>query len=488
MLVAACSSDGPTGPGTPTALVVPPIAREFRGMWVATVANIDWPTAAGLPVGQQQSELATLFGVAEQRRLNAVVLQVRAAGDALYSSTLEPWSKSLMGAQGMNPGYDPLTLAITEAHARGLELHAWFNPFRAANLSDTANLAPAHFAKVRPDLALAYCTQLWFDPGEPEVQDHAMAVILDVVSRYAIDAVQIDDYFYPYPNGSCPGLAFPDSVSFGAYVAGGGTLARADWRRDNVNRFVERMYTEVRAASATVRVGVSPFGIWRPGSPPGVVGLDAYASIYADSRKWLQQGWLDYLAPQLYWSIGSTGQSFLALLGWWRQQNTLGRHLWPGLASYRVNDGTGSAFSPSEIPSQVSLVRESASLANGATGVLFYNASSVRGDRGGFATALTAGLFAAGALPPATPWLDAAPPPEPGLMVVESMGQLQVAISGGADVQWWLLRWRASGVWYQRLLPVSLTAPVISAAGVDGVVVTAVDRAGNASTNAVWRR
>lgn len=485
-LSAACSSS-PAGPPAPTELVVPPIAREFRGMWIATVANIDWPQSAGLAAATQQAQLTQLLGIAEQTGLNAVILQVRAAGDAMYASTIEPWSRSLMGTQGIDPGYDPLQFAVTEAHRRGLELHAWFNPFRAANLADTANLSPQHLARQRPDLTRRHCTQLWFDPGEPEVQDRAIAVIKDVVQRYQVDAVQIDDFFYPYPSGTCPGLDFADSVTYARYVGSGGSLGRAEWRRDNVNRFVERMYDEVRAISSTVRVGVSPFGIWRPGNPAGITGLDAYTTIYADSRLWLQQGWVDYFAPQLYWSIASTGQSFPALLGWWRQQNTLDRHLWPGLASYRIVDGTASAFSSSEIASQITLVRGQSTQSGGATGSILYNGSSVRTDRGGFATALMTGLYAERALPPATSWLDATPPAAPTITVSGTPSSLSLQIASDGEAYWSLVRWRAAGEWNEKLLPSTTPSLTITAPGLDAIVVNSVDRVGNASASAIWR-
>ncbi len=486
-VIAAACSNGPTAPRAPAPITVPAITREFRGMWIATVANIDWPASAGLSVVAQQSGFTQLMDAADRTGLNAVVLQVRAAGDAMYASSLEPWSKSLTGTQGNDPGYDPLAFALQEAHLRGLELHAWFNPFRAGNLSDTLTLAALHFARQRPDLVRRYCTQLWFDPGEPEVQEHAIAVIRDVVQRYGVDAVQIDDYFYPYPNASCPGLDFPDSSAYARFLNGGGSLGRAEWRRDNVNRFVERLYTEVRAASATARVGISPFGIWRPGNPAGIVGLDAYTSIYADSRLWLQQGWLDYFAPQLYWSIASSGQSFPSLLGWWMQQNTQRRHLWPGLASYRVVDGTGSAFSASEIPAQVGLVRQQSAQAGGATGTILYNASSVRTDRGGFATALGNGHYLQRAIPPATTWLDATSPGVPTITASASGGQLRVNVTGDADAYWWLVRWRSAGVWSQKVVPAGLRSLSIAAIAVEGVAVAAVDRVGNASADAVWQ-
>lgn len=487
LLTAACG-DAPTASTTPPPLEVPVIAREFRGMWVATVANIDWPSRTGLSIPQQQAELVALLDRAQLARLNAVVLQVRAAGDALFPSSLEPWSRTFTGTQGQDPGWDPLAFALSEAHRRGLELHAWFNPFRAGNLSDTLRLAATHLGVRRPDLMRRSCGQLWFDPGEAETQDHAMAVITDVIRRYDVDAVHLDDYFYPYPSGTCTAATFPDSLPYARYLAAGGTLARDAWRRDNIDRFIERLYRDVHAAAPLVRVGVSPFGIWRPGNPSGIVGLDSYATIYADSRKWLQSGWVDYLAPQLYWSTTSTGQNFGALLGWWAQQNTTRRHLWPGLASYRVADGTASAFGPGEIGAQLDLVRAQAGTAGGATGAIFYNASSVRNDRGGFVTALTAQQYAALALPPATTWLDAAPPAAPTLQVAHSGSGVTATIGGVADARWWLVRWRIGGTtWQAQLVPASTSSVTIAATDVDGVVATAIDRAGNAGVGTVWQ-
>lgn len=491
VLLTACSrAPAPTAPTptTPSTITVPAITREFRGMWIATVANIDWPSATTLSATQQRSEMDVLLDVAVQRRLNAVILQVRAAGDALYPSTLEPWARSLSGTQGVDPGYDPLSYAVSGAHTRGLELHAWFNPFRAGSLSDTNRLAPLHLAKRRPDLLRVFCTQLWFDPGEPDVQDQAINVISDVVRNYGVDAVHLDDFFYPYPNSACPNLDFPDSATYAKYVTAGGTLARADWRRDNVNRFVERMYTTVHALAPSVKVGISPFGIWRPGNPSGVTGLDSYASIYADSRLWLQRGWVDYFAPQLYWSIASTGQSFPALLTWWGQQNSARRHLWPGLASYRVNDGTSSPYAASEIPAQVSLARDQQSVSGGATGTILYNGSSVRTDRGGFATQLSSGLYSSGAVVPASPWLDAVPPSDPSVTVAPTNGnRLAVTITGGGDASWFLIRWHVASGWDQKLLASTQRSLELTTTGIDAVVVNAIDRAGNASANALWR-
>ena len=508
----ACSGrDAPTAPGAPPVVppvappVVPPagaspaaipeIAREFRGLWVATVANIDWPSRSGLAVAVQQAELLAILDRARATGLNAVVLQVRAAGDALYPSSLEPWSRSLTGTQGGDPGWDPLGFAVTAAHERGLELHAWFNPFRAGNASDTVRLAATHFAKRNPALSRLHCGQLWFEPASSAVHDQAINVVKDVVSRYDVDAVHIDDYFYPYPSTACPGLDFPDSAAYADYRTAGGTMVRGDWRRDNVNRFVERLYREAHAMRPSVRVGISPFGIWRPGNPPGIVGLDSYASIYADSRLWLQRGWVDYFAPQLYWSMASTGQSFPALVDWWTAQNTMRRHLWPGLAAYRVSDGTSSAYAASEIAAQVGALRQRASVSGGPSGAVLYNTTSIMQNRDGLAMLLAGGVFATRAIVPASPWLDGSAPAAPVLFVSAATGGsgLLVSLAGdpGEPISWWLVRWRNGTGWSQRLVtPLQRMFEVPAAAGgvaTDVIVVNAIDRVGNASANAVWR-
>ena len=498
----ACGGDSPTAPVVPvvppvtTPLTIPELTREFRGLWVATVANIDWPSRTGLTIAAQQAELTAILDLAQRTRLNAVVLQVRASGDALFPSQLEPWSRSFSGTQGVDPGWDPLSFAVAEAHARGIELHAWFNPFRAGNLSDTLRLAASHFANRRKDVVRYYCSQLWFDPAESAVQDQAIAVIRDVVQRYAVDAVHMDDFFYPYPDTRCPNLDFPDSAGFARYQRSGGTLVRGDWRRDNVNRFVERLYREVRLLSPSVRVGISPFGIWRPGNPAGVVGLDAYASIYADSRLWLQRGWVDYLAPQLYWSIASTGQSFPALVDWWTQQNTLRRHFWPGLAAYRVADGTTSAFPSSEISAQVTLTRQRSAATGGPTGTVLYNTSTLLQNRDGLATALGSGVFLTDALVPSTPWLDGQVPVAPTVAVSALAGsttlqRVTITGDGGEGLSWWVVRWRTGTAWSMRTIPSAnrtTDIPVaVNGVRVDAVAVQAIDLVGNASVPAVWR-
>jgi uncharacterized lipoprotein YddW (UPF0748 family) len=508
LLAAACSGSGggptapvvipptPITPGTPPGTDPPALAREFRGLWVATVANIDWPTQTGLTQAAAIAEVRTILDRAVQLKMNAVVLQIRAAGDALYISQKEPWMRSLGGAQGIDPGWDPLAAWITEAHTRGLELHAWFNPFRAGNQSDTNRLAPNHFAKQRPDLARIAQGQIWFDPGEPEVHQHTIDVITDVLARYDVDGVHLDDYLYPYPvTGAAIPVQFPDDGSYAKYLAAGGApMARADWRRQNVNSFVQRLYAEVHRVKPTMRVGLSPFGIWRPGNPAGITGLDAYTDIFADSKKWLENGWADYFAPQLYWPLASTGQNFTALLDWWISVNAQRRHLWPGLAAYRVADGSTSAYAASEITSEITTVRlRGGAASGGATGALLYNTTSVRLNRGGLADALIATSYSSPGLVPSFPWIDAIAMPAPIVTVTQQSSAMRVQLTPGdaESPRWWVVQWRTSTAWETRIVWGATRTIDLTFTGTSDranvVAVTAYDASMNASPMIVWR-
>ena len=499
----ACSGDGssPTGPPPPPpppslGSDPPVLTREFRGLWVATVANIDWPTQQGLTEAAALAEMRAILDRAQALRMNAVIVQVRAAGDAIYPSSRDPWSRVLTGTQGRDPGWDPLSAWVSEAHQRGLELHAWFNPFRAGNVSDTARLAASHLGRLRPDLLRIAQGQLWFDPGEPEVRQWTLDVVIDVLSRYDIDAVHLDDYFYPYPLTGAPRpIQFPDDSSYAKYrAAGGADMPRADWRRENINGFVQRLYTEVHRIKPAMRVGVSPFGIWRPGFPSGITGLDAYSDIFADSRKWLENGWLDYFAPQLYWPLASTGQNFSLLFDWWLSVNTQRRHVWPGLAAYRVADGTTSQYTANEIAAEIAYLRSRAgAAAGGATGSLLYNTTTIRLNRGGLADALGSATFKDPALVPAFPWLDSQAPAPP-VLTVDMQGltaRPQWSAIGSDPVRWWLVQWRTSTAWNAKLVwgtARSLDIPFTGTGDRPDVIgVSALDGSMNASSAAVWR-
>ena len=385
----------------------PPLKREFRGVWVATVGNIDWPSKPGLPAEKQKAELLAILDKARELHLNAVIFQVRPMADALYESKLEPWSEYLTGTLGKNPGYDPLAFAIEEAHKRGLELHAWFNPYRARHPSAKSAAPADHITKRRPDLAKPYGTHAWMNPTHPDVQAHSLAVILDVVKRYDVDGVHIDDYFYPYKEKDADGaiIPFPDDDTWAKYQKSGGQLSRDDWRRDAVNTFIEKMYKTVKEAKPWVKVGISPFGIWRPGNPPGIAGLDQFAELYADAKLWLNEGWVDYFSPQLYWPIKQEKQSFPKLLAWWVGENTKKRHLWPGLFTNRVT-GAEKGWPAKEVVDQIELVRKE----KGAGGVVHFSAKSLMRNPGGIADELKK-AYAEPALVPESPWLAQGKPP-----------------------------------------------------------------------------
>lgn len=356
---------------------------EFRAAWVASVHNLDWPSQPGLSAATQKAQLRALLDRAAELKLNAILLQVRPASDALYSSEKEPWSQFLTGRQGSSPGYDPLQFAIEEAHARGIELHAWINPFRAATNVNTV-LTANHVAKRHPEWTCRVGSQLWLDPGEPAAREYVLGVIQDIVRRYDIDGVHIDDYFYPYPR-TAGVVSFPDDATWTRYGTKSG-LSRADWRRDNINDFVRSMYRTVKATKPSVRVGISPFGIWRPGVPPTTEAqVDAYGQLFADSRKWLAEGWCDYLAPQLYWSIQPAKQSFPVLLEWWRAQSR-GKDVWPGIATVRI----GATRPAREIIDQIALTRRGTD----SPGHIHWSMKALLQNRGGVADLLRAGPYA----------------------------------------------------------------------------------------------
>ena len=361
---------------------------EFRAAWIATVFNLDWPSKPGLPAERQQAELRAMFDRAAELKLNALLFQVRPSADALYRSEREPWSAVLAGQQGAAPGYDPLEFAVREAHARKLELHAWFNPFRAATNAG-GEFAATHLTRTHPDWVRRYGSLLWIDPAIPEARQYTIDTMLDVVRRYAVDGVHIDDYFYPYP---VKGATFPDEASWGKLGEPSG-LPLADWRRDNINRFVESLYRAVKAERSSAQVGISPFGIWRPHVPESIEAqLDSFEHLFADSKLWLERGWCDYLAPQLYWSIEPAKQSFPVLLDWWRAQSRAGRPIWPGIATERI----GAARPASEITQQIALTRRGTD----APGHIHWSMKALMKNQGGVSDLLRSGTYLAAAAVP----------------------------------------------------------------------------------------
>lgn len=434
----------------------PPVEREFRAAWIASVANIDWPTQPGLPVERQKEELRAMLDRLVDLNMNAVVFQVRPATDALYQSDLEPWSEYLTGEMGRapEPYYDPLEFAIEESHARGLELHAWINPFRARHSSAQSEISDDHVSVRNPEIVVEYGTHLWLDPGLPEARQHSLDVVLDMVRRYDLDGVHIDDYFYPYRERDADGelIEFPDSDSYARAVSEGETRTIDDWRRHNVDRFVEAMYDQVKAEKRHVKVGISPFGIWRPGYPPEVTGFDAYEQIYADARLWLNEGWVDYFAPQLYWPVDREGQRYPVLLEWWVGENTYDRHMWPGNFTSRVESGTGQNNWPiSELRHQIELTREQ----EGASGNIHFSMRALMQPRGGLSDTLRAGVYADPAVIPGSPWLGDAP--ERPTLTVESVGGMRTVRlnAGGESPFGWVVQTYDDSGWHTSVLPAS---------------------------------
>jgi uncharacterized lipoprotein YddW (UPF0748 family) len=429
---------------------VPPPIREFRAAWVATVGNIDWPSRPGLAPEAQRQEALAILDLARKTGLNAVILQVRASADAFYDSPIEPWSAYLSGRQGVEPEprYDPLAFWVEEAHRRGLLLHAWLNPFRARVAGARYDESDKHISKTRPDLVRKYGATLWLDPGEPEAREITLRVVLDIVGRYDVDGIHIDDYFYPYPiaDPAHPGkeLDFPDDPSWAKARASGVTLTRPDWRRDNINRLIEQMAKSIKATRPNVLFGISPFGIPRPNQPPGVKGFDQYDKLYADAVHWLDQGWADYFSPQLYWKVDAPGQPFRPLLDYWIKVNSKHRHIWPGLSISRVRE---AGYDPDEILRQIAITRENP----GSTGNVFFSFKALPSNRLKLTDKLREGPYRTPSLVPASPWLGTSSPAKPKASVridrVKKETIIEVQPGDGEPPFLWALQAKKAGEW-----------------------------------------
>ncbi len=487
-LVAAAALAGSTLLFTPGAgaqqggaSAIPEAPREMRGVWISSVYNGNWPSKKGLSVAQQQQELIAMMDRAKQINLNTVVFQVRPGADAMYDSKLEPWSEYLTGVQGQapQPFYDPLAFAIQEAHKRGLQLHAWFNPYRAATRLD-GSFASNHVSRTIPQAVKKLDKLMWLDPGNKQAQDHTLQVILDVVRRYDVDGVQFDDYFYPYASYVKEmGGEFPDDDTYSQYQAAGGKLSRPDWRRENVNTLMRRVYESIKQTKPQVYFGIAPFGIWRPGYPEGIVGMDPYDQLYADSRKWLQEGWLDYFSPQLYWDLSKEKQSYPMLLAWWVEQNPKRRHLWPGISI----SGVGKQFPTDDILKRIEITRRQP----GAGGVIYFSMNPLMEDMGGISSQLKQSAYAAPAIVPASPWLDNKAPAPITATVTRDVA------TGGMALQWnapqdpdaflVAIYARINNPWRFDVSPAASLGYRFGTSGAlpDAVVISVVDRTGNES-------
>ncbi|MDK2970564.1 MAG: hypothetical protein PWP23_319 [Candidatus Sumerlaeota bacterium] len=459
---------------------VPSVPREFRGVWIASVSNIDWPSRKGMTVQEQQADLRSLLDMVKQMRANAVILQMRPAGDALYPSAVAPWSEYLTGTPGKapSPAWDPLAFAVKEAHERGIEIHAWMNPFRGAAHTDRSRLAPGHIGARNPQILHTYGKSLWLEPSSPIVQKHVLDQVVEIVTKYDIDGIHFDDYFYPYPETGKP---FPDDTAYQAYKAGGGTLGRDDWRRDLVNTFIRNVASTIKRHNPRVKFGISPFGIWQPGHPPGIKGLNAYASLYADARLWTNEGIVDYIAPQLYWGIDDTDQSFPKLLAWWVGENKRGRHVWPGLAVYKIPKD----YDANEIVREIDVTRAQP----GASGHILFRAANIKGNVGGIKDALAKQSYTVPALVPPSPWLDNEAPAAPVISFDPATGLVSWRSNGQEPAFVWTIAAEVSpGKWWMDTLPAGQTSLKLKAGAKPAVIaVSAVDRLGNESQKAIIR-
>lgn len=473
--VSGCATPEPlTVPYTTPAIPPepPPEApREFRAAWIATVANIDWPSAPGLTAQAQQAELRALLDQAVEIGLNGVVFQVRPMADALYASELEPWSSYLTGVQGQDPGYDPLMFAVEEAHRRGLELHAWFNPFRAGHPTYEGIYDPSHVRVRHPDWVHTYGSLLWLDPGVPEAREHSLRVMLDVVARYDVDGIHLDDYFYPYPVSDASGpVDFPDHA---AWTASGYEGTRSDWRRANVDEFVQTLYGRVKALRPEVKVGISPFGIWRPGYPEGIEGFDQYEGLYADARHWLREGWVDYFTPQLYWALDSAGQPYGPLLDWWIAENLSDRHIWPGNYASRIFLEGSARWEPAEIVRQVLHTRATP----GAEGNIHFSMKALMPTYN-LGAMLRDSVYAGPAIVPETSWLGGYPPGVPVARWEADAPAVSLTPGPGAPPFVWQVREWMDGRWALRVVPGTSSRLSFGDAVPGIVVVSAVSRLG----------
>ena len=444
-------------PAQPTG--APAVAREFRAAWVTPVEGFDWPNPSQSAT-RQKAELVKLLDQASAAHLNAIILHVRVSGDALYKTKRAPWSAYLTGKQGKSPGYDPLAFAIHEAHARGLQLHAWFNPFRATPSPAHTRPAASDVVRRHPGWIVHYGSETWINPGIPAARASVLATILEVVDNYDIDGVHLDDYFYPYREDGAGD--FNDPISFRKYGKAAGFKSKADWRRNNIDKFVKALYAGVHDRKPWVVVGISPFGIWKSGVPDGVTGLDAYSEIYADSRLWLREGWLDYIAPQLYWPMNGAQERFSRLLAWWQTENPKERYIWPGLAAFIAHQ---PSWRSDELAREIDAIRDA------------------QGDRAGHVhfhlrSALTRGPFYDDvALVPPMTWLAKSPPAAP-VLVKRVVGADSIALHLAAmkpQVRWLVVQTRSAGKWHSA---VRFAARKLNVPKAERIVVTPLSRTG----------
>jgi uncharacterized lipoprotein YddW (UPF0748 family) len=338
-------------------LELAPSPREFRGVWIATVANIDWPNSPTDPFSKQKEDFIKLLDYYKSLNFNAVIVQIRTSGDAFYPSNFAPWSRYLTGKEGQKPNTteDPLSWMILEAHRRGLEFHAWLNPYRATMNLDTKLLSAEHDFFKHKNWMVKYDTKYYYNPGLPEVRAHLVNIIREVVRNYNVDAIHFDDYFYPYKVDK---VVFDDGATFKKYGRQGQKLD--DWRRENVSLLVKEVQQTIKSEKPWVQFGISPFGVWRnkdkdPNGSNTRAGQTNFDDLYADVLTWMKNGWIDYLIPQLYWSMDYNLASHRELINWW-SKNSNNTKIYIGNGPYKIRNNADKAWdNPMEIPNQIGL-------------------------------------------------------------------------------------------------------------------------------------
>jgi len=380
--------------------------REFRGAWIATVVNLDWPSSRTSDVDSKKIELLFMLDELKLAGINAVVFQVRPECDALYASPYDPWSYWLTGQQGQTPlpFFDPLEFAVDEAHKRGIELHAWLNPYRSVRSVGSYTAAATHVSVVHPEWHLDFGSFKILDPGLDSVREYVTTIVVDIVQRYDVDGIHFDDYFYPYPPNNMTANALNNALDDASFAADSrGFLSKAEWRRDNVNLLVKMVHDSIQSVKPFVKLGISPFGIWKNGVPAGIVGLDAYNTIYCDAMAWLEDQSVDYLAPQLYWKIGGS-QDYSKLMPWWADSVAQDqRHLYTG---HILNS---TSYSTAELPNQVALNRGNPK----AYGSVFFRAKLLIDNTLSFEDSLKANVFRLPSIVPVMAWKDTVVPNSP---------------------------------------------------------------------------
>jgi uncharacterized lipoprotein YddW (UPF0748 family) len=362
---------------------------EFRGVWVATIDNIDWPSQGNFNTDSQKVEFIKLLDMHQRNGMNAMIVQIRPSTDAFYPSQYEPWSEWLTGVQGKPPApyYDPLEFMIAETHKRNMVFHAWMNPYRAVFNVLTSTIAPTHITKLHPEWFITYGDRMYFDPGNKQAQQYVTAVVKDVVSRYNVDAIHFDDYFYPYP---IDGKAFPDDVTYKQY---GNGLSKDEWRRSNTDSIISVLSATIKKENKKCQFGISPFGVWRNEDRDPVEGsktrgaLTNYDDLYADILLWLKNGWIDYVAPQLYWEFGHRRAPFEVLLNWW-STHTYGKHCYIGLGIYRANTN-GAWRDNTQLTRQIDALRNTPNI----KGMIFFSSKSFETNPNGWSDSLRLNYF-----------------------------------------------------------------------------------------------